>query len=103
MPSQEYIDHQQELLEVHRRLLAESLKQQALSGAASVQPSVVENIREARENISWLATLTVLLFLFQKAPKRVSRTFGEVWRTGWGYDDWRAQKKENENESCYSL
>jgi len=51
MPSQEDIAHQQNLLEIHRRNLAQYLKQQGLIGEAFVPPMIVNGIRESRENI----------------------------------------------------
>lgn len=51
MPNQEDILHQQKLLSVHRRSLAQLLEQQAMVGPASAEPAIGHNIRDARENI----------------------------------------------------
>jgi len=51
MPSQEDIRHQQTLLEIHRRNLAQYIKQQGLIGEAFAPPMIVNGIRESRENI----------------------------------------------------
>jgi hypothetical protein len=51
MPNQEEILHQQDLLSVHRRSLAQLLKQQAMVGMASADQATGHNIRDARENI----------------------------------------------------
>jgi len=51
MRSQEEIADQQELLAIHRRTLAQYLKQQAALTGAFVPPGVVHGLREARDNI----------------------------------------------------
>ncbi len=51
MHSQEDIRHQQNLLEIHRRNLAQYIKQQGLIGEAFAPPMIVNGIRESRENI----------------------------------------------------
>jgi hypothetical protein len=51
MPSQEEIADQQELLAIHRRTLAQYLKQQAVLTGAYVPPGVAQGIHEARDNI----------------------------------------------------
>src|SRR6478672_5531751 len=52
MPSQEDIAHQQNLLEIHRRNLAQYLKQQGLIGEAFAPPMIINGIRMERENIT---------------------------------------------------
>src|SRR3954447_17370022 len=52
MPSQEDIRHQLGLLEIHRRNLAQYLKQQGLIGEAFAPPMIVNGIRMERENIA---------------------------------------------------
>ncbi len=51
MPNQETINNQQELLAIHRRRLAEHLKQQASLGKAFAPPAVADGIRDARDSI----------------------------------------------------
>ena len=51
MPDKEEIKHQQELLVLHRRTLAQYLVQQARLGVAYTTPDVVQRIQEARDNI----------------------------------------------------
>jgi hypothetical protein len=50
MPSQEDIDHQLRLLEIHRRNLQHYISQQAHFGAFT-PAMVINSIREVRENI----------------------------------------------------
>ena len=52
MPSQEDIRHQLGLLEIHRRNLAQYLKQQGLVGEAFAPPMITNGIRMERENIT---------------------------------------------------
>lgn len=52
MPSQEDIRHQLGLLEIHRRNLAQYLKQHALLGEAFAPPMITNGIRMERENIT---------------------------------------------------
>ena len=51
MPTKEDIDHQRELLAIHRRTLAHHLKQRATLGEAYTPPGVSHGIDEARKNI----------------------------------------------------
>lgn len=57
MPNQEDIDHQQELLSLHRRTLAQYLKQEALHGEAFVPPAVSHGITDARAEIGRIKTI----------------------------------------------
>lgn len=51
MPSQEDINHQLKLLEIHRRNLKHYTDQQAIMGVAFTPPHVTHGIREAYKNI----------------------------------------------------
>jgi hypothetical protein len=51
MPTKEEIDHQQELLSLHRRTLAHYLRQEALSGEAFTPPAVSNGISDERNEI----------------------------------------------------
>src|SRR6476646_5203610 len=51
MTDQEDIKHQQKLLTIHRRNLANYLSQQTALGTAYTPPGVMNGIRETRDNI----------------------------------------------------
>jgi hypothetical protein len=57
MPSEQDIQHQQELLLIHRNHLAEAVKQQAIFGAALTPQQILARISEERSNVRRIKTI----------------------------------------------